>query len=182
MIVNFRLSFLLWNFLYDFIRREDFRLLITGVCSSGGACGYGNPFTQGYGSNTAALSHVLYNNGLTCGACFELQCVRSQNQYCYGGGNTVTVTATNYCPQGSNGAWCDNPNVHFDLAYAALTQLAPAVAGVFPVQYKRWAHFRLARSGVCMRRDIFAPKDISQFVSIGLPFIVFVLFTIEWHA
>jgi hypothetical protein len=106
----------------------------------GGACGYGNLYSFGYGTNTAALSDALFNNGLSCGACFQLQCVTSQSSWFYQGAS-LTVTATNNCPQGSFGGWCDYPNAHFDLAYPAFTQLAQAVGGVIPVQFKRKTSF-----------------------------------------
>ncbi|CAM6087050.1 unnamed protein product [Calypogeia fissa] len=106
-----------------------------------GACGYGNLYEQGYGTNTAALSSALFNNGLSCGACFALQCETSQTNWCYGN-DVLYVTATNYCPQGSFGGWCDYPKVHFDLAYPAFSQLARAVGGVIPIQYRRVPCFK----------------------------------------
>lgn len=91
-------------------------------------------YSTGYGTQTTALSNALFNNGLTCGACFELQCVTSGSQYCYEG-VTVTVTATNACPPGSYGGWCQFP--HFDLSIYVFTKLAQEVGGVIPVLYKR---------------------------------------------
>ncbi|CAM6083384.1 unnamed protein product [Calypogeia fissa] len=106
-----------------------------------GACGYGNPYNTGYGVQTTALSNALFNNGLTCGACFELQCRRSATAYaqkwCYANASPIYITATNQCPPGSTGGWCNPPNLHFDLAYPAFTRLANEVAGVIPVQYRR---------------------------------------------
>lgn len=103
---------------------------------SGGACGYKDVVQQGYGLETAAVSGALFQDGKTCGACFELQCI-DDPQWCKPGQPSLFVTATNLCPPGGEG-WCDKPKQHFDIAKPVFKVLANDYkCGIIPVQFRR---------------------------------------------
>nr|CAB3479765.1 unnamed protein product [Digitaria exilis] len=114
----------------------------TGAETMQGACGYGNLFDQGYGLDTTALSVALFNEGWSCGSCYELRCTGSP-ACAAGGSSTVTVTATNLCPANyskPNENWCNPPLRHFDLSKPMFLRLVTDFhVGIIPVQYRRVA-------------------------------------------
>lgn len=113
-----------------------------GQGTQGGACAYQNTFALGYGTMTAALSTPLFNGGAACGACYEIKCkqiveTNIAKNWCYSYTRSIIVTATNLCPPGSEGTWCDPPRHHFDLPMPAFLTLAKQQGGVAPVYYRR---------------------------------------------
>jgi hypothetical protein len=108
-----------------------------------GACGFGTLYNNGYGTNTAAISGALFDEGRGCGSCFEIMCdyesagsSHSHDGVCLHPTRSVVVTATNYCPASQIG-WCNAPNKHFDIAEVAFSQIAEYTGHPVPVLYRR---------------------------------------------
>ncbi|WOK92869.1 expansin-A11 [Canna indica] len=108
----------------------------------GGACGYGDLYSAGYGTRTAALSSALFNDGTACGQCYKIMCdFKADTQWCKKG-VSVTVTATNFCPPNyalpsDNGGWCNPPRQHFDMAQPAWEKIGIYRGGIVPVLFQR---------------------------------------------
>ncbi|RAL40412.1 hypothetical protein DM860_006482 [Cuscuta australis] len=127
----------------------------------GGACGYGKKTKEWYGADgTTALSFAWFNEGRSCGQCFEIKCdYAAYPQWCIRG-TSVTVTVTNSCPSGGWG-WCNPPRKHFDMAMPAWLKIAKYRAGIVPVLYRRVR---------CKRHDgvRFTVNGINQYFSMLL--------------
>ncbi|KAI5408135.1 variant 2, Expansin-A13 [Lathyrus oleraceus] len=112
-----------------------------------GACGYGDPLRDGYGTTAASLSETLFVRGQICGACFELRCfeedVPFDRRWCVSG-SSIVVTATNFCAPNygfdaeSEGGHCNPPKQHFVIPVEAFEKIAIWKGGNMPVEYRRF--------------------------------------------
>uniref|UniRef100_A0A7N0ZVC9 Expansin n=1 Tax=Kalanchoe fedtschenkoi TaxID=63787 RepID=A0A7N0ZVC9_KALFE len=114
-------------------------------------CGFENQ-TE-YKGMTVAVSAAMYENGKTCGACFEIRC--NGSSACLP--KTIQVTAAKSCAASYfNGTrnWCQEPRKHFELPTSIFSSISNDEGAVVPVQFRRVTcdrqggmRFRLLGSG-----------------------------------
>ncbi|KAL9678687.1 hypothetical protein QQ045_016536 [Rhodiola kirilowii] len=88
-----------------------------------------------YGNKTAAISIAMYNQGLTCGACYEIACAKSSS--CLQ--SKVQVTATSMCSPNyldPTKNWCRQPLKHFQLPESVFSVISKDVSAVVPVVFR----------------------------------------------
>ncbi|RAL40413.1 hypothetical protein DM860_006483 [Cuscuta australis] len=105
------------------------------------------PSKQWHGrDNIAAVSGALFNNGSSCGQCYQIKCVSGRRPglpgWCRPGSPSVTVMATdlcrpNYAAPPSGGGWCNPPLEHFAVAQPAWLKMVNFEAGIVPVKFRR---------------------------------------------
>ncbi|KAI5004216.1 hypothetical protein ZWY2020_031459 [Hordeum vulgare] len=108
----------------------------------GGACGYGNLFSEGYGTRTAALSTVLFNDGAACGQCYKIACDRKRRPVVLQARRDGHRHGHKLCPPNDalpndSGGWCNPPRPHFDMAQPAWEKIGVYRGGIIPVMYQR---------------------------------------------
>lgn len=72
----------------------------------------------------------MFKDGAICGACFQLIFDSSQFEFCYLNTSSIFVTATNFCLNGTEGGWCNQPKKHFDLSLPIFTKFVPKIGNV----------------------------------------------------
>jgi len=107
-----------------------------------GNCGYGTINTTYFPfAHIAAPNTAFYNNGTTCGECYEITCVKSWYNFstCCIANTSVVIQVSDQCPKAENLEWCSGDINHFDLSQAAFSVIAVDSCGVLNTKYRRVA-------------------------------------------
>ncbi|CAN6234896.1 unnamed protein product [Urochloa humidicola] len=142
--------------------------------TTGGACGYGDLYSAaGYAAEAAAaLSTALFDEGRSCGACFEIKpsAATTGGDSSKSSSPVTRVTATSFCPPdyGGGGGWCNPPRAHFELSMPAFLRIAgDSNRGgvVVPVAYRRVGCRR--SGGIRFRLDGFRYFNVVLITNVG---------------
>ncbi|KAE8727560.1 putative expansin-A17 [Hibiscus syriacus] len=89
---------------------------------------------------TAALSTALFNDGASCGGCYQIVCdAQKAPQWCQ---EAKYITATNFCPPNyalpsDDSGWCNPNRQHFDMSKPEFETIAIYRAGIVPILYMK---------------------------------------------